>query len=283
MLILFRFPELDTFAPSDYSDNSEVFAPSDISNNEVFSVDSMENFAEESSDSFENEESCSRVLTPIKAQPLPTKLYSRPTSRSPVSPHLNPNEIVCSRLCRNKCHMFIKTLSEDVKCVIKSQFESVNYVKKNENLLAHLQTQKMLGLNCDNYSYCSQTLCIAAFCHVSGVSIYLANKVLRVFQSGHTMYIHGNKAVPRESAAHVNFLSWMIGFSDLHGQSDPVKLTTVLPAFLNKAELFKIYEAEASKPHLKRSTFYFLMKKKFGVNRNDKSLPNIRIRKGFTK
>ena len=77
----------------------------------------------------------------------------------------------------------------------------------------------------------------------------------------------------------MNFISWMVCYSELHGQSDPEKLTTVLPAFLNKSELFKIYQAEAPQPHVKSSTFYYLFRKEFGFNRSNKLLPNIRISK----
>ena len=167
----------------------------------------------------------------------------------------------------------------------KNEFQGETKVESKNKLLKHLNTQKMMGIAVSYgrlVTFKSHVYCLPAFCHISGISVYLAVKVLKDFQIGITNYIHGNKAVPRESIAHVNFLSWMICFSDLHGQSDPVKVTTVLPAFLNKAELFKIYEAEAPKPHLKCSTFYFLMKKKFGVNRSDKSLPNIRISKYST-
>ena len=143
----------------------------------------------------------------------------------------------------------------------------------------HLKNQQMLGLDSEGYAFSSHTFCVPAFCYLTGVSVFLANKALKGFQDGVTNYSHGNESVPRESIAHVNFVSFMICFCEIHGQSDPVKVTTVLPAFLNKSELFKIYQAEAPQPHIKQSTFYYLMKKKFGVNRWDKSLPNIRISK----
>ena len=66
-------------------------------------------------------------------------------------------------------------------------------------------------------------------------------------------------------------------FSENFGQDGPTDIVTVLPSYLNKAELYTIYSKEACKPHVKLSTFYKLMKSKFGPRREDKSLPWIRI------
>ena len=51
----------------------------------------------------------------------------------------------------------------------------------------------------------------------------------------------------------------------------------VLPSFLTTKDLFDIYEDEAEKPQIKRSTFYSLLKSCFGWNRRDRTLPQIRL------
>ena len=57
---------------------------------------------------------------------------------------------------------------------------------------------------------------------------------------------------------------------------------TVLPSYLNRAELFKRYITEAPSPHIKLPTFYKLFKSEFGPRRKDRSLPCIRISKDST-
>ena len=86
----------------------------------------------------------------------------------------------------------------------------------------------------------------------------------------------------RCTAACTTFICWMKVFSENYGQNEPTDVVTVLPSYFNKAELFKIYQKEASKPHVKLSTFYKLFKSKFGPRRDDKSLPWIRISKVST-
>ena len=269
------------FADSENSDSSEYFVDSDGSeSSEQFAQESIENSG---SDCDLHEQM--RAPTPAavrtdKFQPLPCKLYVK--QKEIVQPNLNPVENVCQKKCKNNCSEFVSKMTEEDKIQVINQFKAVTKIDSKNKLLMHLKSQKVMGLDVASFTFKSHTYCVAAFCHVTGISFYLAAKVLKDFQAGINQYIHGSTVVPRASFAHVNFISWMVCFCELHGQSDPVKVTTVLPAFLNKAELFKIYKAEAPKPNLKPSTFYCLMRKKFGVSRSDKSLPNIRISKYST-
>ena len=71
-------------------------------------------------------------------------------------------------------------------------------------------------------------------------------------------------------------------FSEKYGQNGPTDIVTVLPNYLNGAELYKHYIKECPAPHVKLSTFYKLLKTKFGPRRQDKSLPWIRISREST-
>ena len=213
---------------------------------------------------------------------LPSKLFTQPPQSLDHQTRSSPIEQICSKNCMESCSTFFHNMNDDEKKELLDLFQDSKKSNIKRKLLDHLKSQKALGLDLSNFQFHSHTFCVPAFCHATGISSYLAIKVLRDFALGTNQYEHGSCGVSRASHAHVNFISWMISFADLHGQSDPVKITTVLPAFLNKAELFKIYKTEASLPHVKCSTFYYLMKKCFGVNRSDKSLPNIRISKYST-
>ena len=63
------------------------------------------------------------------------------------------------------------------------------------------------------------------------------------------------------------------------GQNSPTEVVIILPSFLNKADLYKVYRKESPAPHIKESTMYKLMKSKFGPRRDDLSLPWIRLSK----
>ena len=188
-------------------------------------------------------------------------------------------ENICSKFCYRQCSNFVSTLEEEQRKVMSEHFRGPKKLDIKTKLLEHIKSQAVLGKDSSSYTYWSHSFCVAAFSKVTGISKYLLVKVLTDFRDGVQRYIHGSSETPRRSLAQLNFISWMISYSELHGQADPEKMTTVLPAFLNKAALFKIYQAEAPQPQLKSSSFYNLMRKAFGVNRVDKSLPHIRISK----
>ena len=269
-------------------ESSEDFAEA---SSEAFAEESSEAFAEESSEAFAEESSSNETkssdpepensdfnweagdenvfLNTAVRTPLPSKVFPQSSSES-VQQNSNPIGNICNKYCHENCSQFVSSMSEEVKKEMISRFQGPKKCDVKNKLLEHLKSQKILGLDSSSYIFHSHTFCVSTFSNVTGTSPYLAIKVMRDFKGGYNQYIHGSSAVQRASLANVNFISWMISFSEIHGQSDPVKITTVLPAFLSKAELYKIYLTEASKPLVKSSTFYFLMKKVFGVNRRDK-------------
>ena len=252
----------------------EVFADTGSSEN-FAETSSSEHFADESDSSGHVSESQSYSAFKTKSS---SKLFEKPSDNKLLE-HLNPVENICKKHCTNGCSEYVSNMKAVDKTELKEQFKSSKKVDIKNKLLEHLKYQKLMGLDTCSFIFRSQSFCLPAFCHATTTSPYLAKKVIKDFQNGFKQYIHGSAAVPRESHARVNFISWMICFSEIHGQSDPEKVTTVLPAFLSKSELFKIYRSEATEPLVKPSTFYFLMKKCFGVNRSDTTLPNIRISK----
>ena len=144
-------------------------------------------------------------------------------------------------------------------------------------LLGWLQFQKSAGLPINCYFFNNQLLCVGYFCAITGLSKYYAITVLNDFHKGWRRYVHASENQSKCTASCTTFICWMKRFSENFGQDGPTDIVTVLPSYLNKAELYTIYSKEACKPHVKLSTFYKLMKSKFGPRREDKSLPWIRI------
>jgi hypothetical protein len=64
--------------------------------------------------------------------------------------------------------------------------------------------------------------------------------------------------------------------SHMYCETPCIDVVTVLPSYLNKSELYKIYIKEVQKPHVKKSNFYSIFKTDFGPKRENKNLPWIR-------
>lgn len=277
--------DFEGFAESEPSDR-EAFAESDEVFADSHETESSEHFAQSESSDTDSKtplNPCPLLEHSVKFEPLPCKLYERRMVSQGETLNINQVENICSKACKNGCAEFVSKMQNDVKAEMVMLFRGDSKTDSKNKMMMHLRSQNVMGLDAESFTFKSHTFCLTAFCKVTGLSKYLAVKVIKDLTRGFNQYIHGSKGSFKSSVAQVNFISWMICFSELHGQSDPVTVTTILPAFLSKAELYKIYKAEASGPHLKPSTFYHSMKNQFGCKRKDRSLPNIRIRETTNK
>ena len=188
----------------------------------------------------------------------------------------------CSSTCDENCSQFVETLDESDLYLLKNKFKCKSKLESKKKLLLHLKTQLEFGLKGNCFIFKNHKFCLKAFSTETSVSEYLLKVVLKDIRNGVMQYVHGNDASPRESAACVQFIAWVKCFIELWGQNSPDERVTVLPSFLTKAELFKLYIQETNPPHLKKSTFYSLFRSKFGNKRIDKSLPWVRISKYST-
>ena len=188
----------------------------------------------------------------------------------------------CASNCNAKCTSFIKSLESSVAESFRLGLKGKTTIETKQKVLAHLQKQFDLGYTSSGYMFKGHKFCFQFLSKFLKISKYILKTVQQDFTKGVRRYIHGNDSNPRESYAVVKFTAWVTTFSQLYGQSAPDELTTVLPAWLTKATLFKIYIQESTPPFVKRSTFYHLFKVKFGPFRGDMSLPHIRISKYTT-
>ena len=173
----------------------------------------------------------------------------------------------------------IESFNKDELENIENKFKGDTLVATKNNLLLHLKSQCDLGFGTSGYVYRGHTYCNRAFSHVAKISEHILKTVMSDYFARVQQYVHGNDSNPRESVAAVKFTTWMKTFIQLYGQSAPDALTSVLPSWLTKATLFRIYMKESTPPFVKRSNFYKLFKSKFGYMRTDKSLPHVRISK----
>ena len=209
---------------------------------------------------------------------LPSLLYeSRSKSKELGGPILKGNETFCSLNCNNNCRENISNWTMVEKREIKERFQGFNSVKKQQKLLKQLEFQENAGISTEGFYFKKQLLCVKQMSSLSLISTYVLQKVIKSYRKGLKVYYHGNESKSKCSLKTIKFCSWMKMFSERFGQDGPLDVVTVLPSYLNVAELYKQYLKEALAPHIKPATFYKLFKSKFGPKRQDKSLPWIRI------
>lgn len=187
----------------------------------------------------------------------------------------NVPEVECSRFCKSKCNQKVQSWSKERVYEIKELFSGNNQSRKNK-MLDQLAFQYKAGLPISGFYFHGLLLCNNYFSHVSNVSKHQIRMVINDFTHGKKIYVHGNFKRKRIYKARVNFIAWMKLISKKYGQDGPTDIVTVLPHYMNKSVLYKMYLDEAPKPHLKRASFYCLFKKEFGPRRENKDLPWIR-------
>ena len=199
------------------------------------------------------------------------------TTKEPVSYKFRANNSKCSSKCSGKCPVIILSWTKEELARVKDRFKGNTLVESKNKLLTYLKSQFEFGASVKSYVVNGHAFCIKFLSGITSVSEFILKNVHRDFLNGAEQYVHGNDSKPRESLACLKFISWFKVFCENFGQSAPDECTTVLPSWLTKATLFEIYVKEATPPLVKKSTFYFLFKSKFGFQRIDKLLPHVRI------
>ena len=213
------------------------------------------------------------------ADPLPSILFKKETnqSREPQAPPTLASLINCSSGCYSKCGNKCMIWPESDFQKIRELFQGRKSVELKNKLLSYLLYQKTAGLPSTGFFFNNHLLCANYLCHITSISKYYVTTVLKDFSRGRLRYIHANQNKCVTTAKSVTFVCWMTAFSEKYGQQGPSDIVTVLPSYLNKRELHKIYKNEAPTPHVTYSTFCRLLKTRFGPRRDDKSLPWVRF------
>ena len=257
--------------PGDSSDDSFTFANSD--SDDSFTI--AKSYADDDDEETAIEANYVHSL-------LPTVLYKKAPSPEKISCNLCLSPVACSLFCNKMCDTVVLSWSELDLEKIREPFTALKSLKLKNKLLEFLHYQKTAGLPVDGFFFNNHLLCLNSFCHITGISKYHASTVFKDFNKGYLRYIHGNMGKALSSARCVTFVCSMMRFIENYAQSGPTDVVQVIPSYLNKSVLFKIYLQEASSPHCKYSTFCKYFKGKFGPRREDRTLPWIRISKVST-
>ena len=185
----------------------------------------------------------------------------------------------CGKFCHAYCQTVYESWNPIQKVNLKALFEGDRSMDVKTSLLSHLRSQETHGLSTDGYHINRHTFCCSFLAYITGRSFFILKSVLEDFWRGVKIYEHGNAGIVKVKPASSVFIAWMKEFGECFGQAAPDENVTILSYWLSKKVLFDMYLNETVGPHLRQSTFYENFKTFFGPNRQDKSLPQIRISK----
>ena len=74
-------------------------------------------------------------------------------------------------------------------------------------------------------------------------------------------------------------IAWMMNYSSRFGQEAPDEQIITLTSVYVKRDLYDVYTEESLKPHVKKSSFYYLYRKYFGPHKEYSLTPTVRITK----
>jgi len=187
---------------------------------------------------------------------------------------------LCSTGCFGKCSEIYQSWPPEQVGELKTSFCRKTILAKKKALLSHLIKQSNMGINDKGFFWNSHLFCVNFFAKITSISTYLINTVISDrFMKGVNQYTHGSSTCPRERPSTVNFIAWMVQHVELFGQDAPDKITKVMSSVFKRKELYQTYLSETQPPHIKLSTFYRHLKEKFGLQRQNQKLPNIRFSK----
>ena len=185
---------------------------------------------------------------------------------------------ICSHVCINDCDKMVKSWSKEKIENVKSLFTAEKLIDRKKMLLSHLSSQGNIGSSTDGYLIFGHHFCLKYLSFLIEISAHVLKSVLEDYWRDVKTYLHGNKGVIKQhSVATIGFIVWFKQFLTLFGQAAPDEEITILSHWLCGKVLYGLYTAEAPKPHVAQTTFYQHMKKHFGANRQDKTLPCVRI------
>ena len=90
-------------------------------------------------------------------------------------------------------------------------------VQQVKNVLAqHLQSQVNLGFSSRDYYVNGLKMCVGAMAHLTEISPYILNTVLKQFAKGHKFFRHGNSGTVKSlTCPTLNFICWLKKFREV--------------------------------------------------------------------
>ena len=190
---------------------------------------------------------------------------------------------MCSIYCKNDCSKVFKSWPKETIDDLLKEFSKKTLFDRKQALLSHVIKQSYMGIKKRGIFWNSHIFCVKFFSKITSISTYHINLAISDhFKHGIKQYVHGNSGCPKERPATIRFIAWMVQHVEIFGQDAPDEITKIMSSAFKKRELYQTYVNETQAPRIKLSTFYSHLKTKFGLQRPNQKLPNVRFSKYTT-
>ena len=179
--------------------------------------------------------------------------------------------------CYRKCSQ-VTLNSRTISRILEMKRNKSKFQLK-QDLLDQLYAQRNVeGVSVGGFIICGQYLCKESARAVFGLSKYMINEVFEAFSCGQRFFVHGNTQGMTMKPSTIGFICWMKQFAFNYGNYSPDEEgVIVISACFTIKDVYNMYTLQAPEPRVSKSYFYALFNSKFGLKRDDKSLPHIRI------
>ena len=155
----------------------------------------------------------------------------------------------CSRSCTEKCDNILSEWDSKEVFAFRENFQGACKTDIKNKILIHLHNQRKTlpptTVNSVTFLlYKGHKFCMGFLSHVLDLSYQVIRNIFKDCETGLPMYVNKNKMSRRESLATVNCIAWINVYVSIHGQNAPDEDLIILPSYLTKAELFRVYCAE---------------------------------------
>ena len=187
----------------------------------------------------------------------------------------------CAQNCIEKCHeKFTTEKREQIKEAMLKETKS----ETKQAILNYLKQQEIFDLGTVKYHIGTNPVCIRYLSSFTNISEYIFKKVLKDFSNGVQQYVHFKTGDKQDSLKTVTFISWFENYYDLIGDKSPTHNRVDLPSYIKKIAIYNEYREQVKEADaISESQFYYLLKYRYGSEREDKRIPHIRIPKQNTK
>ena len=199
------------------------------------------------------------------------KKYTSSAAEKAVAPQRCKHSPCCDKLCN------IQEYDPQIKLKVEGVIKSRSKAEIKQSLVNHLYSQEKMGITTHGFLFGGRFFCPKFFSEFSHVSPYLIQEVFKAFAADQKHFSHGNKVGLRETNATIGCICWIKRFAENFGNYAPDEKVIVISACFTVKEIYMVYKAESPAPQVSKSSFYELLKTRFGPRRADQTLPWIRV------
>ena len=178
----------------------------------------------------------------------------------------------CSSKCTYNC---FDMNTKELDC-LKEKMASMSKSSLHQFLLNKLVTQAEYGFNEEYFVVEQHKLCHNFMISALSISKYMLTTVVKEFQAGIKLIIHGNVGKVYHSRKRDKVIAFIQHFSEIHCENSPDKMERVLPGYMNVKTIYCYYKENCGLENLLgEREFYRILKDNFSSSRKNFFLPRV--------